>query len=555
MNGKKVDKSPNKNFKLKKKYLISFIFLLFSLVFYSQEPPQVIIIQPVNGTFFDNDKITVDYFISGTTPKSAKILVDDIPVQLLTEEVKTGQNTVILNVPMRNCKISIIAQNEFGASVPAIVHLKRSEYIFKPTLYVLAIGISKYNNPNLHLQFAAKDAIDFSQAMLRQQGLLYEKVVLKLLVDAQAVAENIRSGLEWLQKETTQKDVAMLYMAGHGENNNVGDFLFMPVYADIDRLNATCISHREIKQTIDAVAGKMLVFMDACHSGNVLGNNQKRATMLSQAITELTNTDNGAVVFTSSTGRQFSLENPAWNNGAFTKALVEGLSGSADMLDRKTISVKSLDLYITNRVKELTNGQQAPTTIIPNSVPDFPIAIVAEQTTLVSETSNKVISSSTLTSEPEKSQFSTNVEMTIETKIQNTIKLTANGRKVYQNRKKLTKAEARELFMYNKANLYLYNNGISMNNWGNASLLAGGLLICVGSSIVNKGDDELIGTGLSCILYGGAFAITGFFLKPMSKKPIKKSVDMYNNRKINANLNMELKIGISGNGIGLALKF
>lgn len=35
--------------------------------------------------------------------------------------------------------------------------------------------------------------------------------------------------------------------------------------------------------------------------------------------------ENGAVVFTSSTGRQYSLENEDWGNGAFTKALVEGL--------------------------------------------------------------------------------------------------------------------------------------------------------------------------------------------------------------------------------------
>ena len=313
---------------------------------------------------------------AGTVPNLARILVDDRPTQLLTG-VKIGQNSALVDVPARDCKISIITQNEFGASVPAVVNLKRNEFIFKPTLYILAIGVSKYNNPDLQLQFAAKDAIDFSLSMVQQQGLLYEKVELRLLTDEQANADNIRDGLQWLKTETTFGDVAMLYMAGHGINDNVGDFFFMPVNADLKRINATCVGYREIKGALDANAGKMLVFMDACHSGNVLGNNQRRAAMLTQAITELTSADNGAVVFTSSTGRQFSLENPEWNNGAFTKALVEGLNGAADLFKTQTITVNSLSSYVANRVKELTNGQQAPTTIIPSSVPDFPVAVVS----------------------------------------------------------------------------------------------------------------------------------------------------------------------------------
>ena len=359
------------------KYLISIFFLLFSVAVLAQEPSQVTIIQPINGTVFDGEQITVVYYVSGTEPKLAKIFLDDKPVRLLGEaDVKIGQNTVTVDVPARDCKISIVVQNDYGASVPAVVNLTRSEYIFKPTLYVLAVGVSKYTNPELQLQFPAKDAIDFSQSMLKQKGLLYENVELRILTDELANAESIRTGLNWLQTETTFRDVAMLYMAGHGVNNNVGDFFFVPVNADLNMINASCVGYREIKETIDAVAGKILVFMDACHSGNVLGNNQRRAAMVSQAIADLTDSENGAVVFTSSTGRQFSLENPEWNNGAFTKALVEGLNGKADLFGKETVTVKSLDSYVANRVKELTKGQQAPTTIIPSSVPDFPLAIV-----------------------------------------------------------------------------------------------------------------------------------------------------------------------------------
>jgi len=199
---------------------------------------------------------------------------------------------------------TIVAQNEF-----------------KPSLYVLAIGISDYDNPKLRLQFPAKDASDFSQAMMRQMGLMYENVVTKVLTDRLATTENIRDGLQWLQIETTSRDIAMLYIAGRGINNNTGDFFFLPVNADINNKEATCISHAEIKQTISSVTGKLLVFVEASHSGNVLG----RTGLINRAVNELSGT-NEPVIFTSSTGSQVSLEASEWNNGAFTKALIEGLA-------------------------------------------------------------------------------------------------------------------------------------------------------------------------------------------------------------------------------------
>lgn len=81
------------------------------------------------------------------------------------------------------------------------------------------------------------------------------------------------------------------------------------------------------------------------------------------------------MVFAASTGNQYSLENSTWSNGAFTKAVVEGLNGKADERRTGRITVTMLDLYIAERVKELTKDQQTPTTTKPHSVPDFPVAL------------------------------------------------------------------------------------------------------------------------------------------------------------------------------------
>ena len=351
-----------------------FIFLLFSIVVCGQEAPQVTIIQPINNAVFEGKQVRVSFEVSGAAPNITRIYVDDRQVQLLTTEIKIGQNTTNVDVPGRDCKISIVAENSFGQSRVAVVNLKWNEQIFKPALYILAIGVSQYNDRALQLQFAAKDASDFTQSMLRQEGLVYEKVDVKQLADETATAENIRDGLYWLQSQTTFKDVAMIYMAGHGINNNVGEFFFMPVNADINRINATCVRYAEIKATVDNVSGKLFMFVDACHSGNVLGNNQRRAAQISQAISEMSSADNEAIVFTSSSGQQFSLENPDWNNGAFTKALVEGLDGKADLSRNGTITVLNLASYVADRVKELTGGQQTP--VAKGNITNYPIALV-----------------------------------------------------------------------------------------------------------------------------------------------------------------------------------
>jgi uncharacterized caspase-like protein len=116
-------------------------------------------------------------------------------------------------------------------------------------------------------------------------------------------------------------------------------------------------------------------FFDTCHSGNVLGGKPLRRDM-NRLINELSSAETGVVVFAASTGQQLSAEDPAWGNGAFTKALLEGLSGKADYSKRGVVTINALDLYIAERVAELTRNQQTPTTAKPLTIANFPIAAV-----------------------------------------------------------------------------------------------------------------------------------------------------------------------------------
>jgi WD40 repeat protein len=353
-------------------------------------PPVVQILAPQDSATVSTPQIIVRFSLrspSGEPVTAIKGLVDGRPVSQtrgLEVAATTDEATreLQLTIPMRDCEVAIIAENRYAASVPATMRLRwqgapaPDDFVVKPKLYVLAVGVSRYQNPSLTLDFPAKDAQDLTAALRRQQGKLYRDIEVRLLTDAEAHREAILDGLEWLQRQTTSKDVAAIFVAGHGANDPNGYYYFLPANIDPERLKSTGVAFTEFKNTVAALAGKVLFFLDTCHSGNVMGGKRRAALDIAGVINELASAENGAVVFAASTGNQYSLENSAWGNGAFTKALVEGLQGQADYRRSGRITVNMLDLYLSERVKELTQGRQTPTTTKPPSTPDFPVALV-----------------------------------------------------------------------------------------------------------------------------------------------------------------------------------
>ncbi len=106
------------------------------------------------------------------------------------------------------------------------------------------MGVSTYQDAELRLDLAAKDALDFGAAWNDQRGRLYSGVEVRTLTDAQATKGNILDGLEWIQRQMTAHDVAVMFFAGHGINDPTGVFYFLPVDADLEELKRTGIPNR-----------------------------------------------------------------------------------------------------------------------------------------------------------------------------------------------------------------------------------------------------------------------------------------------------------------------
>jgi hypothetical protein len=350
-------------------------------------PPVVTILSPDDGATVSSPDVTLSFSVrspSGDPVTAIRALVDGRPVStrrgIAIKGKDESQQEIQVTIPERDAEVSIIAENRNAASEPSTIRLRwkgkavRDEFVVKPKLYVLAVGVGAYQDPSLKLGFAAKDARDFAKSMERQKGGLYRDVTVRILADQKATKDDILDGLEWIQRETTSKDVAMVFLAGHGVNDPAGIYYYLPVNADTDKLKRTGVSFADIKNTVASLAGKSVLFVDTCHSGNVMGTRRGVAD-ITAVVNELASAENGVVVFASSTGRQYSLEDASWGNGAFTKALVEGVNGRADYQGKGRITVNMLDLYLSERVKELTGGKQTPTTTKPQTISDFPVAV------------------------------------------------------------------------------------------------------------------------------------------------------------------------------------
>jgi uncharacterized caspase-like protein len=265
--------------------------------------------------------------------------------------------------------LSLVAQSGAARSSPAVVRLRRGSPEERPALHILSVGVGQYRSPDIpKLRYPAKDARDLVETLKRQRDLLYREITTRVVVDDQASREAIVDGFAWLRKVTGRRDTAVIFLAGHGTNDPDGTYYYLPVDAQSDR--QSMLSGTVLQEALRGIRGRIVLMLDTCHSGNVLGRSS-----LNRLINELTN-ENRIVVFAASTGDQTARESPAWQNGAFTKAIIEGLRGVADYAEDGRISMSELETWTGVRVGQLTAGAQTPTLAKPNAAPDYILAAI-----------------------------------------------------------------------------------------------------------------------------------------------------------------------------------
>jgi uncharacterized caspase-like protein len=279
-------------------------------------------------------------------------------------------------------RIEVIAENGYSVGRDAVevtYQARSNQQEILPNLWILAIGVNKYDEANIrNLDYSVADAKGIIDAFKGQEGKVYRTVNSLLIADGGQLAptaENIKDNLSFLSK-AGQRDVVLLFIAGHGVNDPNGNFLFLPSDAAFDNdggIRASrAVSHREIYSVLD-VPGQKLVFIDSCHSEGVSGRKNTRAVDNNQLVMGLK--DNSTVIFTSSRGSELSQESRELGHGLFTYSIIQGMKGDADLIKDGKITMKELDAYVSETVPRLTGGAQHPTTTTPDGYVNFSVAV------------------------------------------------------------------------------------------------------------------------------------------------------------------------------------
>lgn len=368
------------------------------LSFEQQLPPVVTILDPADESSASTSTVRLRMqlrapggqpivgwrvLVVGHKAQSRRAIVQDSDGQTNNALLALGEHDITVPILPEDCSIVVIAENAHAKSDPAIVQLRwtgpaQATAQQRPNLYLLAVGVGSYLHVKDQLGFPAKDASEFLETMQRQRGGLYADVQPRPLQDSQATKAAILDRLRWLSRVSAPSDVTMVFLAGHGVNDGAaGRYYFLPYEADPHDLAGTALSSEELQEALRDISGRLLVFLDTCNAGGVLGDDDVHGKpYLKRFADELSAVASGIVVYAASTGEQLSQESTRWGNGAFSKAAIEGLRGKADLSQTGRVTVSSLDTYISERVRNLTHGTQTPTTAKPRIDVDFLIARV-----------------------------------------------------------------------------------------------------------------------------------------------------------------------------------
>ncbi|MGI9065944.1 MAG: caspase family protein [Pyrinomonadaceae bacterium] len=223
------------------------------------------------------------------------------------------------------------------------------------TAYIVAVGLNEYANAQYNLKYAVADAQSFSDELRLKlsQVSRFERVQIVPLINENATKANVLSALKRLAgthepptprtslpvldklKRAAPEDAVIIFFAGHG-TAQAQHFYLIPhdlgytgerTKLDEQGLRTILthsISDMELEEAVEGVdAGHLLLFIDACNSGQALEAGEKRrGPMNSKGLAQLAY-EKGMYILTAAQSYQAALEAAQLGHGLLTYALVE----------------------------------------------------------------------------------------------------------------------------------------------------------------------------------------------------------------------------------------
>ncbi len=267
----------------------------------------------------------------------------------------------------------------------------RQEIVDTTKVYFIGVGINMFADSSYNLKWCVQDIRDLAKTMREKYGS--RLIIIDTLFNERATRTNIRNMKNKLFSSGVNDQVVFSY-SGHGLLSKDYDYYLSSYTVNFKDPEQGGIPYDEIENMLDSIpARKKILLIDACNSGEVDKDEMKKIQMASGGLANnqtsintsgrgivLTNTDStaslglqnsfdlmqslfvnvgkgtGAVIIAAAGGVQFAQERSELGHGVFTYSVIEAMKNHPSM------KVSELKKYIGDRVTELTNGLQKPTT-------------------------------------------------------------------------------------------------------------------------------------------------------------------------------------------------
>ncbi len=227
--------------------------------------------------------------------------------------------------------------------------------------FALIIGVGQFKDATIpKLRYADKDAVEMRDMLVQNYGFKPENI--KLLTNAQATKAAVLDSLRdnWLPKSAGSDDLVLLFVSSHGTpaHRDLGARNYVVLHDTNKReLFSTSIAMEQLCKMLRTrcKARRTLVIADTCYSGGLALEGDKQ-TNIDPAEYVMANS---MLVLSSSDVNQRSWESKRYENGVFTRQLIESFKKNRNYNEFKQI-FDDLRQKTAQEVKEDDKADQTP---------------------------------------------------------------------------------------------------------------------------------------------------------------------------------------------------
>ncbi len=230
----------------------------------------------------------------------------------------------------------------------------------------VVVGISDYQHPGIpDLRFAHRDAEAFASYLDQSLPRTDSISNIDIFLNETATSASIYGSLQTLEDESQKGDRVILYFSGHGDMESLESAKSYLLCYDAAYNNYAIGGTLEFGQLqswaerLVANGVTLLLFMDACHAGNLAGESINGAGRTAQIFRD---SFASATKYLACSPQESSFESDAWGNGhgVYTYFLIQGLAGMADQDHNSSVSYWELQEFLESKVVQETGFLQHP---------------------------------------------------------------------------------------------------------------------------------------------------------------------------------------------------